>query len=231
MTTEVEPSGVSIWSLGGANWGKNSALIDLENGSFANGRATIFVGDKTGSFTLGLRFISQGIGKSLTRSIKAPTGAYMVQVPGSKLRHTETKLGVGFRGHIYLVPRNVSFSRIKFREGTCKATATGFHKKYNGKIHDVSPEWATILSGNIETGCRVSNADRVDTGDHLPPFAWGTFRWPIPWQWRLEGKTTVRSFTTAVQYETAQASGTATIQKAKSGTFSREVNDETSGYY
>ncbi len=134
---------------------------------------------------------------------------------------------VGFQGHVYLTPTDVSFSNVKFQEGTANAVATGFFASVNGEVHPLG-DVLSIANCNINTGCTPGD-DTVDSNDNPPPFSVGDFLWAIPWQYQASGGAFI-AFTTVNHHETADATGLATIEKAGAGPYSKNASDPTSTY-
>ncbi len=169
---------------------------------------------------------SQGQHHDYSIAIVKPSGAYLVKFTG--LRHTMGFISVGFKGHEYLTPTDVSFSKLKFAEGTVNAVATGYFAPLNGKAHPPTATPIQISGCNITTGC-IAGDDVVDTNDDSPPFAIGDFLWAIPWQYQLNAGA-LTTFTTANQHITSDAAGTATIEKAGAGPFSKKATDPTTTF-
>ena len=119
-----------------------------------------------------------------TLQIIEPSGAYMVQKPGSNIKHTNGFWDVGFHGHFFLLPTDVSFKNIQFREGTVPAVATGWLAHWNNQVHATGVA-VSVSQGNSTTGCQVLGQDQVYSGRKAPPFGNGTFHWPIPWEHRV----------------------------------------------
>ena len=157
-------------------------------------------------------------------TIMPPTDALMVKNSG--LSHTQTFWGVGFKGDIFLRPVDVSFSRIRFAEGSVAAVATGFLAGSNGIIHMPTATPVPVGGGDSIKGCQVLGQDSVSTGSMPPPFSRGDFLWAIPWQYQI-GAIPLTPFTVANHHETADAVGTATIAKKGAGPFTRVPSDPT----
>ena len=169
-----------------------------------------------------------GKGRKYTIDVLTPSGASMKQNPGTALRHTRGLAGVGFKGIIFLEPKDVLFSNIQFREGTVKGIGSGFYASLNGLVHATGSD-ISVASCSSTTGCKVQGVDEVDTGDNGPPFSVGSFLWPIPWEFRLPGKT-YSAFTTANHSQAADAAGKASIGKAGAGPFSKNAADPSSTF-
>jgi hypothetical protein len=152
----------------------------------------------------------------------------MIQKPGTGIWHIQNTASVGFKGYIYLNPKNVSFENIKFREDTCTATASGFYAYQNGLIHPQG-SWCFVGSGDISTGCRVLATDTVEAEPKGPPYSIGDFNWPIPWQWLCAGISS--TFQTVNQHKFADNLGKCSYEKAGAGPFPKNAADPNSGYF
>jgi hypothetical protein len=155
-----------------------------------------------------------------------PNYAYMTQYPGSQVRHTSGAWSAGFLGQITLLntEHNVSFSGVRFSEGTVLATASSFLARWNHLPHPVG-SGHTVGMGNI-----VNAVDTVFSGELGPPFADGDFAWPIPWRYKV-GTGAWRAFFTANHHSASDQDGTALIEKAGAGPFITFADDPTSDYF
>jgi hypothetical protein len=213
-------------------WEIDSGGGTLVNGT--NGVGTYSAPDSAATLSISQK-VQSGPSKNKKRTssktIVAPSGAYMVREPGSGLKHTQNTWSIGFRGEIFLLPKNVSFAKLQFSEGATVATATGWLSSANGAPHNEGA-WRPIGACDANTGCYVFSIDTVENATIGPPYGVGTFNWPIPWRYRKAGTTSSGTiFYTANHYATADNIGTATIQKAGAGPFSRVPSDPTSTYY
>lgn len=219
----------SAASFGGLQWRVISGGGTLAGGT--DGTDTYTAASTPGTVVLRLEVASgpsQGQGHNYTITIVAPSGAHIVQAPGTNLRHTQSYAGVGFKGHVYLDPRDVSFMNIEAREGTVAGIGTGFYSYLNGRIHTTGSFFA-VGPGNSTTGSQILVIDTIDTGDTSPPFSIGDFRWPIPREYRVNGGIPTQ-YTVITHHQFADSNGKATIEKGGAGPFSRNANDPTSSY-
>ena len=122
---------------------------------------------------------STGIGPTCSLNVIAPSGAYMIQQPGTNIKHVYDTCSAGFLGISFMLPMHVSFSNLMQREGMCAAIASGYYGSLNGEIHHAG-EWWYVFGGNIETGCRTADVDECYSGEGCSPYAEGEFLWPIP---------------------------------------------------
>lgn len=126
----------------------------------------------------------------------------------------------GFMGITYLEPREVSFENIEINEGTCPAVTTGIRAADNGKQHPPWPSWASVGGGSDATGSVVQGPNH-DPSCVYYDFIFtnvgslrgaGTFRWDIPWRFRVNGGTD-KAFTTLIHNAVYEASGKVTMSK------------------
>jgi hypothetical protein len=226
----------SARALGGLRWFLVSGQGTLS--SHGNeGLGTFVAGASPGRVRLQLRIMSgphAGSGPVVEFDVIAPSDAYMVREPGTPLFHAPNTCSVGFAGLTYFLPKDASFKNLQFREDTARAGCSGFFMILNNEIHPQG-DWFAIGTGNSATGCRLSVPDsvRLAPREHAPltpPYRLGEFHWAIPWQYRL-GNGPAVTFTTAHQHVTADAEGTATIQKKGAGPFTRRAGDPGTDYY
>jgi hypothetical protein len=222
---------VSADDLCGLEWQKSSGGGTLTSNTDGTGELT--VGDAPGNIQLELKIASGESAGTIVATkiitVVAPSNANMVQAPGTGIWHVHGVASVGFKGHIYLIPRDVSFQNIQFREGTCAGTATGYLSFKNGEVHAPTADDISVGPGDSANGSRVLGVDTVSTGQYPGPFADGTFSWPIPWQYKV-GTSALTDFTTANHEETVDATGKATIEKKGAGPFEKELDDPSSGF-
>jgi len=152
----------------------------------------------------------------------------MIQAPGTSIWHIQGSGSVGFKGWIYLLPKDVSFSNIEFSEGDCPSIKTGF---YVGKPPNNHPQgsWIFVGGGNISTGCPVLGEDTA-AQLYYGPFSNGTLTWNIPFKYRVGSTGNGTQFTTAIQHFNMSPTGTATVEKHGVGPFSKALNDPNSSY-
>jgi len=107
---------IAEYDAGGFEWGVDDnihkIIVDANTGN-----VSLSVGDAVvaGNITLSVKVVdgpSKGLIKTLIRSIVLPTGATMLKVPGTALKHTKDYWEVGFLGIYYLLPADVSFSNF-----------------------------------------------------------------------------------------------------------------------
>ncbi len=214
---------------GGLKWIKTSGPGSLSNINVEAGTGTFTADQNDGTVELELRVLVGPCAGSpvaeVSFDIVKPDDATMEQEPGTNIVHQQGTWSVGFLGRPFLRPRDVSFNNIAFREGSTRARADGFLSELNDREHPVG-NTIRVGPGDSTKGSRVNALDEVVLGPKGPPFSAGRFLWAIPWEFRVGGGT-FEEFTTANQLATADANGTATIQKKGAGPFSVVENAPT----
>jgi len=220
-------------ALGGLQWTIVSGGGSLSNAG-TDGTGTYTAPGTAATVVLRLAIVSgssQGQKKDYTLTIVTPSAGLLSKF--TNVRHTQGYISVGFEGHPYLEPTDVSFANLQFAEGAAIADATGYFASLNGELHDPTANPENIGSCDSVIGCQVLATDTVDTLDDPPPFSNGDFLWPIPWQYKApEGALT--TFTTANQRMSAVATSStaaiATISKAGAGPYSKNASDPTTTF-
>jgi hypothetical protein len=232
---------VTAAQAGGLDWSKKSGVGTVTPSSGSVGTGTYDAEGTAGAVTLSIKVVSgpsTGQERTVDRNIVAPNDATMTQAAGTGIRHIQDYISVGFKGSIFLSPKNVSFANINWREGTVSAVGSGCWASENGNAHPIGSSM-TVSGCNTTTGCQVNAIDTVQAGDRgpypppNPAYCSGDFEWDIPWQYSADGGTNWVSFTTAVHHqwaETAPNLGRANIQKKGAGPFSRHATDPTTQY-
>jgi hypothetical protein len=216
----------------GLKWVKTSGPGSLGNINSEAGTATFTADQNAGPVELELRVLVGPCAGSAVAEVSfeiiKPIDGVIQQDPDTNLRHTQGTWSVGFLGRAFLRPTDVSFIGINFAEGRTTAKADGFLEDRNGEVHPVG-ELQAVGPGNITTGSPVRATDEIFSGRKGPPFSKGTFRWEIPWEFSVGGGS-FEEFTIANEVMTADAEGTATIEKKGSGEFRRRAQDPTESF-
>lgn len=281
-TLTAEQVGGLRWKLSGAAGGKLSGTLmktaTAKAAPAADGKAHYIAPYQT---TLGALPFPAGsltpsaasLQKTVTLQLVVDSGAskdrkvekaFTVHTPQAEMRdvahqyqHVQGLPSAGFRGYIYLSPKNVSFRTLEWREAGGKAVCTGGYFLYDeGKPHHptgTDPEGGkfksevrSVGSGNLVDGCWVKQVDNVWTGynEHYP----GTYpaldkhagqatnnastmSWAIYWQYRVAGgaDTAWITFQKAEHHAVMDTTGKVTISKAgASKTFN--LNDVTESF-
>jgi hypothetical protein len=221
---------VSATEIGGLQWSIVSGGGSLSNAG-TDGTATYTAPGNSATVVLRLAVVSgtsQGEKEDYTITVVTPSGGLLSK--SSNVRHTQGYISVGFQGHIFIAPTDVSFVNVEFAEGSASGVGSGYFAFLNGYQHPPTDPPASVGFCDSVLGCEVLNTiDQVDTGDGPPPFSNGDFLWPIPWQYQAPGGA-LTTFMTANHHQTADATGTATISKAGAGPFSKNASDPTTSY-
>jgi hypothetical protein len=231
----VTPSGVTAAQAGGLQWQQINGAGSLEDAG-TDGTATYDVASTPGSAALKLKILdgpSKDSGPSKNITVVAPSDGFVLKQPLSGIKHNQNWWSCGFLGDIYVLPNDVSFFGVAFKEDDVGAAASGWLSFLNGTGHCVNgtcPQ-ATIFNGNSNgLGARVNAEDQIFSGSYRSlergPYATGTVTWPIPWKWGVTGGTW-QALVTANQTATSTSTGRCTIQKRGSNTYARELGDPT----
>jgi hypothetical protein len=224
------PEGVTYSQAGGVEWSNTGDGTVRDQ--YGNGEAYYVAPSTNGQDEIRLTIQtgpSSGQHKSYPRTIVAPSGAYMVQQPGSGIWHRQNTCSVGFYGDEYLLPTDVSFWRLQWKEDSCPGIGQGYYEYLNGAIHPPTPEWRAIAGGDIETGCIIiQDQDVVASSEGPPPFEDGTFDWFIPNLIRTHDE--VYELLQANHHQIADETGRCTISKLGAGPFSKDSSDPDSDY-
>ena len=149
LSFTTTPPGRPASDFGGLKWKKVSGVGTVTSGT--DGTGTYDAGLTPGDVVLKLESQGgpcQGTGPTYSRSVIKPSGGYM-EPYGTGLLHTVNTWSCGWKGDVYLLPKNVSFTNMQFREGSCNATATGWLAPYNGLPH-AAGAWRGVGNGDIE---------------------------------------------------------------------------------
>ena len=139
--------------------------------------------------------LSSGLGVERTYVIRTPT-AHMREQTGGARRHTNGQPSSGFKGEIFLTPRNVSFRTLRWREGVGSMVVSGsIPNAWANLAHPVTvfgdATHGTISGGHSVNGCTVNQLDDVFSGSFAytvpdrasPRNIVGTQTWPIDWEY------------------------------------------------
>ena len=227
LSSSIIPSGISAAQVGGIQWQQNSGNGNLSN-ALTDGTASYDVADSPESATLQLRMLdgpSKDSGPSKSLTIVAPSAGYARKQPTSGIRHDQYWWSCGFLGDLYVLPDDVSFNNLFFKEEEVGATANGWLSFLNNQGH--FPGGAVRIGfGNISIGARVIGDDQIFSGKyddvHHGAYANGNVNWPIPWKYSVDS-VSWNSITTVNQTASSTSTGRCTISKDGSGSFLAEL--------
>lgn len=228
----IDPGGVIGSEAGNLRWRLHSGGGTM-SGVTNSGTADYEAGATPGEVELKLEIQSgpsKWLGPYYSRTIVAPDGGYMKRDPGTGLKHTINTWSCGWMGESYLLPKDVSFTNIQTREGSCTGTGTGWLSVLNNEPHPAG-DWNDVGDGNRANGCMDESVDEVWSGEIAPQpnYGVGDFNWPIPWQYRVGAGAPVTFGSTMNHHATSDATGKCVMEK---GTVSesRVPADPTSTY-
>ncbi len=218
LTTRVDPTNTPPTPM---KWTVKSGPAVATTADTA-GNATITCGEVAGPVILELHKTTGGNELLGTQrfQVEAPTGAEFRQIGATA--HVHGKPSVGFKGDVFLLPKDVSFKWVETREGAAPYEGSGCFAKVevsrrqldtnSAVIHPIRGEWIDSGNGNAATGTESQGPDTVTTYRANNTGA-GTFTWNIPWYYKVAGKSTEHRFCTAVHHVAVDAAGTMTISK------------------
>ncbi|MFA5082930.1 MAG: hypothetical protein WC474_10320, partial [Hydrogenophilaceae bacterium] len=190
--------------------------------SAANGITVTFTApDTAGGVTI------RANAASLTFTVMAPTALVMDRQPGTTVKHTQNRADSGIQTRPYLLPDNVNFHNVQYREMDVAGTATspgpyscnpasGGHCGAGGG-GAACPELSmtdTVVAGKGTQAIRGDCAYSGHCGTS-PPFTAASLLLAIPHEYRV-GSGPFRPFYTVVQLHTVAADGT-TLTTFKAG--------------
>ena len=170
--------------------------------------------------------------------------------------HTQGTPSAGFKGEIFLTPKDVSFQTLRWREGTGAIRTYGFGNDAEDGVTNhavtafVNAGHGTVQGGNINNGSLVNQLDTVESGEVagyvVPDRASditevGKETWPIHWEYTYAdlatGNWTVDWIRMQIAYHiaTLYESGRMTMFKGHvacaeglcNATVSKNLNDPT----
>ena len=139
--------------------------------------------------------VCAGEGPEIGYTIHSPN-AHMRERVGGARRHVHGRPSCGFKGEIFLTPRNVSFRTLRWREGVGQMKVSGnVPAAWMGLAHPTTAfgdaSHGTVNDGDINNGCTVNQLDDVWSGSFAytvpdrasPRNVVGTQEWPIEWEY------------------------------------------------
>jgi hypothetical protein len=143
------------------------------------------------------------------------------------MRHFQNWWSCGFLGDLYILPADVSFANLYFREEEIGATASGWLSFLNTAGHYPGGT-ARIGFGNISSGARVGYNDGIFSGKYNSSdhgvYGTGSVNWAIPWKYSVDNASW-NSIATINQTASSTSTGKCTIGKDGSGSFSKELTE------
>ena len=164
---------------------------------------------------------------SINFTVVEPDGVILEQEPETGIFHINGTASVGFRGRPFITPNDVSFINIQVREFLALGIGTGFYAFLNNELHELG-DWNPIIPGTSSKPNKLSNFDEISSGVDPPPFSDGTFLWPIPWQFRVNGGSE-KQFAIVNHEQVADSSGRVTLSKG-GVTVTKDANDPNSNF-
>jgi len=216
------------YSLGSANWTTSHGTLTSPTGAMVTFQAP----DRAA--TVRIEATGGGCTCTVTFTVIEPSSVLMQRAPGTGIFHDNGIPSVGIKAEIFLQPDTVSFQFIEISEDDCPGLVTGYFvgTPLDGIRHGAhgAGTWVRVGSPVAGKGSKVVAQDTASSGhcNFGTPYAAGTFDWPIPWKFRLNGGAD-KVFATVHQRFTINAAGDMTVSKA-GATGSAKLNDPSSTY-
>jgi len=210
---------------GPAQWSIVSGVGDLS----AQSGASV---DFTASEEAGTVQISaegaNGCAATIAFTVVAPSGVHLERVPGTKKWHTHKTRTTGMICEIWVVPADVSFKNVTFRELEAYAKGTGAFAAFasqNNVGHSPNPSSAVVDRVDPGKGSKIRGKDRIAT--KTTTTGSGTMTWSIPYEYSVNGALFPKTFANTVeQVATFESNGKVTLTKG-GASVSSEFNDPT----
>jgi hypothetical protein len=216
--------GPGTWSIVHSNVPQGDPLATYrlpESGT----SVTFYAGDVTGRATITAQV--GGCSCSLNLDIVAPTGVSIEREDSRGFYHDQGNPSAGFVGRVHLLPDDVNFDAVEYREDEAQATGTGGCSFMTGQGHHPNPSSLplsdTVIPGRgTRSGIDVVQIRMTVTGQLSP----GTVTWSIPWHYSVNGGTE-RLIARINQVAQMDAAGAVTISKA-GASVTKSRNDPSS---
>jgi hypothetical protein len=198
-------------------------------GASSGNRVTFTAPDREATVTVTATLAS---GKVLSKRFKVlePSGVLVEMAPFSTVYHRQGVPSAGFCASIFLTPSTVSFENVELREGEAEAVADGFLGYLNGLKHLDSGGW-TLAYGYFPQKGTLGAADKIQgVAGASAPYSRGSFRWSIPWWFRVPPDGEPKMFFTAQHVMLIDGAGTLTISKEQHSE-SKPLNAASSDYW
>jgi hypothetical protein len=118
--------------------------------------------------------------------------------------------GAGMDAYVTILPTNVSFANLLFREGVVNPSEVSGYFVECAPDHAPNFAWREVWNENM-----VSAADQCYATNLPAPWSDGHFQWDIPQLYKdaSEHYTDIHTFTTAIQHTFIESDGTVEIRK------------------
>jgi len=176
VTITVEPSDLDIsWNVSTA--GQSAGEVVPSEGTLVQYTASWEANQEATIFATGITNYQEEV----VFEVVAPQNVVYQQAEAPGLYNTGGILSIFAKLSLYMTPTDVNFENIKFKEGSCYATAWGYFQNKNGEEHVPNAEPVPITSDLVEgSGWEIAGTDLARTNDNAPDFIDGEFHWYIP---------------------------------------------------
>lgn len=216
------------FSLGEATWKNSEGKLSSNSGS------TVIFTAPDRAKKVEIEANGNGCTAKLDITVIEPSGVSMQRAPGTGIWHDQGIPSIGIRTIIFITPNTVSFENIEISEDDCVGIVTGYFvgTPLDGVRHAGHGAGTWVTVGNVVqgSGSQVDGQDTAQSGhcNFGLPYANGTFDWPIPWLFRVNGGAS-KQFAIVHQRFTIDAAGAMTVSKAGASA-NASLNDPNSTY-
>lgn len=172
---------------------------------------------------------SDGCESMVDFEVVEPSGVKMVRQ--YDVGHTRGQPSVELWAEIHILPDDVSFKDVLFEEGECQANLTGYFAQLNNLPkstrdgYTIHPATGTPFYGEKYGTFTDWDSIIMNDNDIGTPHSHGTFIWPIPWRYSLDGYSW-KEFAIVEQAKIITPTGKLTVLKAGVSE-AKELNDPT----
>jgi len=180
---------------------------------------------------------------TITLTVVEPASWTMKKKSGTNLKHTNKRPDCGWKGIMYVQPKDVNFYNIKTREKDSQMVTNGSYSPFKDVWHgnypppDRASAWFPVTRHSTTDGSTDDAPDQIYSGDPgaaatcaAPPFKAGTAHFPITMQWKV-GTGSAKDFTVTNQEHEIFGDADGKCESRKGGnTESTKCNDPTSTY-
>jgi hypothetical protein len=226
----TKPPGQTAASFGGLNWFVKGGAATVVNAPGNLGTARLTCGTIEGPVTLELRTVALPVTTKATKRFEVvrPNDVVFAQKPGTNTFHRQGRPSAGFRAVTYLLPADVSFYNLEFREGGASYVGSGIFERGEvtraqlatsyDVIHPIRATWSNVATlppgGGGDSAVNGSMVDGHDTvSTDTGTIGVGEFTWSIPQLVRVKGSMEDFNVKTLDHVVNVDATGNMTISK------------------
>lgn len=224
---------------GPATWAVTSGTGRLSPNRGSHTIVTYTASDTAGAVTI--TATGSGCTCTITFTVVEPSTWRMTRQSGTNLQHTHGRPDCGWKGIMWVRPRDVNFYYVKTRELDSQYVGTGSSAGATGDWHgsyplpDRASDWFPIKRYIASRGSTDDVPDEIYSGDDgvavtgaAPPFVAGSGHFPITMQWKVRSGS-AKNFPVSNQEDERFANGRCEMRKG-GNTEHTMWNDPSSTY-